>query len=496
MITATAQKRAVGYLRVSDIKQAGEHHSSLETQETRFREYCQRYSLTPIATFTDVGTGRRDDRKEYRRMVDHAKLGGADVIVVQFLDRFGRNPKEILQRYWELEAHGVSVVATDEDIKDELVLLVKAGMAGAESRRISERVRANMSTAISKGVHVGRPPYGLRPIKGVNGGEVEVRWELDPEEAPVVREMYPLAVEENLGYKAIADRLSAKGYHAHGGRPFAAYTVQRILTNPAIKGTLIYGRRPRKGNPRMDLVEIPDFFPAILSAEEWERLQERLSIRREAPRGKTHSSEYLLSGIARCGHCGGPMIGKVGAARKGKRYRNYYCSRAMRSRELCSVYNGHSAPKLEKSVLEYLGQYSDPQLVRDYLSAIDQKELERHETELRDVEKRLADYEARFITRLDDLLKREILSEQEFVRANQAARAEKVALETRAAELKGRIDKERVRTSMANTLPQSIKTFLGAFEGLEIRQQKAHLQTILKAAHVYRDGRIELEFRQ
>lgn len=295
MITATAQKKAVGYLRVSDMKQAGEQHSSLETQETRFREYCQRFSLTPIATFTDIVTGRRDDRKEYRRMVDYAKLGGTDVIVVQFLDRFGRNPKEILQRYWELEAHGVSVVATDEDIKDELVLLVKAGMAGAESRRISERVRANMSTAISKGVHVGRPPYGLRPIKDVTEGKVAVRWELDPEEAPVVREMYPLAVEENLGYKAIADRLSAKGYHAHGGRPFAAYTVQRILTNPAIKGTLIYGRRPRKGNPRMDLVEIPNFFPAILSVKEWERLQDRLSIRRETPRGKTHSSEYLLS---------------------------------------------------------------------------------------------------------------------------------------------------------------------------------------------------------
>jgi hypothetical protein len=30
---------------------------------------------------------------------------------------------------------------------------------------------------------------------------------------------------------------------------------------------------------------------------------------------------------------------------------------------------------------------------------------------------------------------------------------------------------------------------------MEPRIQKAHLQTILKAAHVYRDDRIELEFR-
>ena len=68
-------------------------------------------------------------------MVDYAIEGNADVIVVQFLDRFGRNPREILQRYWELQDAGVSVVATDEDIKEELLLLIKAGIAGAESRR-------------------------------------------------------------------------------------------------------------------------------------------------------------------------------------------------------------------------------------------------------------------------------------------------------------------------------------------------------------------------
>ena len=495
MITATDQKRAFGYLRVSDIKQTGERHSSLETQGSRFRGYCERNGLATTATFTDVATGRRDDRKEYLRMVEYAKQGGADVIVVQFLDRFGRNPREILRRYWELQEYGVEVVATDEDIREELILLVKAGMAGAESRRISERVRANMSSAISKGVHVGRPPYGLRPVKGVTEGEIEIHWELDPEEAPIVREMYRLAVEENLGFKTIGDRLSAMGYRAHGGRPFAAYTVQRILTNPAIKGTLIYGRRPRKGNPAMELVQIPGFFPAILSLNEWDQLQERFAIRREIPRGKAHSSEYLLSGIARCGHCGGPMSGKIGATRKGKRYRNYWCSRAMRSRGLCAVYNGHSAPRLERAILEYLGQFSDPGKVGEYVAAADRKELERCEAELRDVEKRLVDLEAQFLQRLDDLLKRRILTEQEFGRANEAAREQAKGLKTRKTELTSWLRQERARSSLVEQVPRAVKTFIEAFQTMDTRQQKAQLQTILKAAHVYRDGRIELEFR-
>jgi site-specific DNA recombinase len=127
MITASKTKRAVGYIRVSDPKQTGERHSSLETQEASYLNYCKQNQLSPVATFTDVVSGRRDDRKEYQRMVEFVMQGGADVIVVKFLDRFGRNPKEILRRYWELQDHGISVIATDEDIREELVLLVKAG---------------------------------------------------------------------------------------------------------------------------------------------------------------------------------------------------------------------------------------------------------------------------------------------------------------------------------------------------------------------------------
>ncbi len=132
MTTTLATKRAVGYLRVSSPGQNGEWHSSLETQEARFLEYCERCCCLPVTTFVDVVSGRLDDRDEYNRMVDFVKQDSAEGIVVQYLDRFRRNPREILRRYWELEELGKSVEATDEDIKDELILLIKAGM---EERR-------------------------------------------------------------------------------------------------------------------------------------------------------------------------------------------------------------------------------------------------------------------------------------------------------------------------------------------------------------------------
>ena len=188
-------------------------------------DYCQHHDLLPASIFIDIVSGHRDDRKEYNRMVEFVMAGGAEVIIVQFLDRFGRNPKEILRRYWELQDHGISVVATDEDLTEGLLLLVRAGIAGAESTRNSERMKANMRRAIEKGSHAARAPFGLRRVyEGRNS-----RWELDPVEAPIVREMYRLAVEENLGFKAIGDRLSDQGHRAHGGRLLAANMVQHIL---------------------------------------------------------------------------------------------------------------------------------------------------------------------------------------------------------------------------------------------------------------------------
>lgn len=496
VVVVTEAERATGYFRVSTAKQSGERHSSLETQNAHYQGYCQQNHFKQVATFTDIVTGKRDDRKEYRHMVEFALNGGTDLVVVQFLDRFGRNPREILRRYWELEENGVKVVATDEDISEELILLVKAGIAGAESRRTSERVRANMGRAIAKGVHAARPPFGLKPKREINGSAVTVYWEIDPIEGPVVKEMVRLAIEENMGYKAIGDRLTEKGYRARGSRPFAAFTVQQILKNPAIMGTLVYGRRPRKGNPVNQETIVPDFFPAIITKEEWQRLQDRLNVRRDTPRGQTHSSVYILSGIARCGHCGGPMSGKVGASHNGTRYRNYYCSRAMHSRELCKFYNGHSATKLEKAILEYLEQFSDPKLVAQYLAATDREKLKEKETQLLEIEKQLTESESGFLKRLDDLLKREILSEVEFDRVNKLEREKNTRLEITRMELKTWLEKEHNRTSLAEKLPQTISTFVKAFQGMDIRQQKAQLQTILKFVSVFRDGRITLEFRE
>jgi len=45
-------------------------------------------------------------------------------------------------------------------------------------------------------------------------------------------------------------------------------------------------------------------------------------------------------------------------------------------------------------------------------------------------------------------------------------------------------------------LPSAIGFFFDNMQKMDIRWQKAQLQTILRAAHIYRDGKVELEFRE
>mgnify|MGYP001313550355 CR=1 FL=1 len=68
--------------------------------------------------------------------------------------------------------------------------------------------------------------------------------------------------------------------------------------------------------------------------------------------------------------------------------------------------------------MEYLGEFSNPSKVREYLAAAEKQDTEKYEVDVKRVEKRLADLDAQFLTQLDGLLKRKVLNEQEFAKAN------------------------------------------------------------------------------
>ena len=129
------------------------------------------------------------------------------------------------------------------------------------------------------------------------------------------------------------------------------------------------------------------------------------------------------------------------------------------------------------------------------MAITEKQDTEKYEIELKRIDKRLEELESQFFSQLDGLLKRKVLTEQEFAKANEAARSQQAELEARKKELSKLLSQARASEELIEKVPKAIKTFEEAFQSLELRQQKAQLQTILKAAQVYKDGKIELEFR-
>jgi len=480
MTTAVQTTTAVGYFRVSTAGQAGERHVSLDVQQAAFQTYCRSNHLDPTATFTDVASGRKDDRREYRRMLEHVAQEGIGNVVVLFLDRFGRNPREILRRYWELQERGTAVLSVNEDLREELLLLVRAGIAGQESKRTSERVRMALREAASRGKYIMKLPFGYTKVKDLEGERiVQV-----PREAETVRLAYELATVRNMGYKATADELNRLGYRTKLGALFAAQSLKLILLNPSMAGNPVF-----RGHGSEPIVN-EGAYPAILTTEEWAKLQERLDIRRSGRHlSTTATSSYLLSGILRCGHCGGAMSGE----NKGK-HKYYVCTGKKMASQLCSEARSHRQADLETAILEHLGQYVDPERVRELLDTQGEESDTRDEAELARVTARLRELEQAFLNDLDRV-DRDIMTESEYLKRQEIRRQEQATLQPRKADLEAHVAAQREVESQTAAVPVQVRSFLEDFGDMDVPQAKAILQGIIKAAHVFNDGRVELEFR-
>src|SRR4051812_17913135 len=149
------------YARVSTARQAGEERQSLPAQREAYVRWCALHDYEQGDVYSDADSGRREAREGYQRLLADAAAHRFDVIVVTYLDRFGRNDEEITYRVLELRRQGVKVEPTEETIPGFIELVLSAWKAGQESKRIGERVKMTMARSAREGKwQGGPPPYG------------------------------------------------------------------------------------------------------------------------------------------------------------------------------------------------------------------------------------------------------------------------------------------------------------------------------------------------
>jgi len=140
-------KTYVAYLRVSTTKQ-GIDGLGMAAQEQAIKAY----NGNVIAKFIEVESGKRKDRPELSKALDHCKLTSSTLIVAK-LDRLARNVNFISS----LMESKVDFIACDFPEASPLTLHIMAAVAEHEAKAISARTIAALAQAKARGVKLGNP---------------------------------------------------------------------------------------------------------------------------------------------------------------------------------------------------------------------------------------------------------------------------------------------------------------------------------------------------
>jgi site-specific DNA recombinase len=234
-----------------------------------------------------------------------------------------------------------------------------------ERTTIVERITAGMDRAASEGRWVvGKVPYGYLRDKASKL--------LLPNEsqAAVVRRIFDLYVEDQLGSEAIAQLLNSEGLATNTGVPFSARTVIHMLGNPIYVGKVTF-----KDNT------YPGLHEALVDDDTFAAAQRILTERGESQAlRRGHPADYLLSGVVRCGLCGRAFIG-TSAKGRSKLYHYYTCSTRYRYGTRSCGADRLPKDELEEAVLEQMIDiYRDSDLLADALEQLQSSEREERET--------------------------------------------------------------------------------------------------------------------
>ena len=340
----------------------------------------------------------------------------------------------------------------------------------------------------------GRAPYGYRAIKRADGKH----WEQIPSEVATVREMYDLSAAQNFGFKQIAVTLNGSGSLTRSGTQWGAYTIQYILTNESLVGTLVKRESPTtKGHKAKELARISDYFPSILSQDEWGKLEERLAIRREHPWGRVQGSGFLLSGIARCGHCGGSMVGCYGSPLDdgtGYEHLYYRCSKALISKELCEFRRFYKAEIIEDATVGFLRQFTNPSNMQEYQHPV--KSSTGHVNRLnREQDNSQNQTPEEALQERLEMLDLMVMTKVSSNRARSQRAHGSLTRQQKNHSIQAPPEEQQMISDTLRRLTSKVDTFLEVLESHDLRNSKSLLQLILKQVRVYQRGGLELEIR-
>ena len=378
-------------------------------------------------------------------MIRDAKQGIFDFIITKEISRFSRSTLDSIQYTQLLLDYNVGVFFQNDNINtldsdSEFRLVVMAGVAQDEIRKLSERIKFGFRQSIKNGRVLGNDKlYGYDKKACV--------LTVNEEEAEIVRIIFDLYANHGLGIRKISQQLLDMGYTSREGNAFNQLTIRHMLENPKYKGwycgnktqSLDYRTKKKAFLEESEWITYPDpTIPAIVCEELWDRANAIYKERSRQMKNHANGASY---------HNRYPYSGKIWCEEHGTTYHRQVMPKKDGAAEAwqCKIYRargraGCSSPQirsedLDRIMAQIFGEMAqDRDAIIDCLLAVLQSvpgEVDYSKAKLR-VEEEMASIQAKK-DRLLELSMADALSVAEFKSRNEAFNQQLRGLETQLA---------------------------------------------------------------
>lgn len=372
------------YVRLSrDDERAGES-LSIENQKAILSEYIEKQGWTLHDVYVDDGiSGTTFERPGVKRLLEDAKQGVINTILVKDMSRFGRNYILVGQYLdYVFPAFGIRFVALSDNIDTEqkdsaamdmmpITNVFNEWWAASTSKKL-RTVRVKNAKNGKNGM--SHPPYGY-----TIGKDEKRTLQINEEVAPIVRRIFEMRAS-GMTPRKIADilnaekvltpndyRLSKTGVTSvvSSWHLWNTSVLRTLLDNPAYIGnlaqhrttTVSYKNHKWQRRPKEDWIVIENAHEPIISKELWDRVKEveaSVSNGKPTKRGFTHP----LSGLLFCADCGQKM--RLGwNMPKDIPYFNFNCGTRSRCGSSACFSHFITVPVLEKIIMQDVAEKAE-----------------------------------------------------------------------------------------------------------------------------------------
>ena len=335
------QKITALYCRISLDDGSQNESMSISNQKLMLKDYAEKNGMPRYEYYVDDGyTGRNFNRPSFKRLIADIEAGKVGCVITKDLSRLGRNYIEA-GSYIEIffPKHNVRYIAVTDGVdsltRQEMdITPFKNILNDMYSRDISKKVLAGRMTRSRQGKFCGgQPPLGLMRDPEERGHLI-----LDPDTAPTIRKIYDLALNGwgcmRIAKQLMEDKIPITRVKSNTECDVNYYSwgsarISHILRNPFYKGAHLVCRTHQKGIrsntydiiPREEWEVLEGCHEAIVSPEDWEKVQELIDRRPPIMEGNACPFYNLFHGIIYCATCGKSMqvryekVGRTGKNR-------------------------------------------------------------------------------------------------------------------------------------------------------------------------------------